>query len=226
MHNVFSQTFQDLEVIVVDDGSSVDTKEMLSPYENRIRFFYKDNGGSNTARLHGLRKAQGEYIALIDDDDIWVPDKIQKQVEFLDAYPELDLIFSDSHSFNEKGFFPKSVLSSNKIFRKISTEIASNLSSDAQLFTNNILYDYMRAPFIIQCTLMMRKKICEIFETKMKSRNFYEFALRTIHLLKIGFIDETLAHYRLTAQRRERTFCKHFKDKLRSSRSWRRTRAM
>jgi len=226
VHNVFSQTFQDFEVIVVDDGSSVDTKEMLSPYENRIRFFYKDNGGPDTARLHGLRKAQGEYIALIDDDDIWVPDKIQKQVEFLDAYPELDLIFSDFREFNEKGFSPKSVLNSNKIFRKIPTEIASNLSSDAQLFTNNILYDYMRSPFIIQCTLMMRKKICGIFETKMKSRNFYEFALRTIHLLKIGFIDETLAHYRLTAQRRERTFCKYFKNKLWSSRSWRRTRAM
>jgi len=200
LDSVFNQTFQDFEVIVVDDGSSVDTKEMLSQYANRIRFFYKDNGGPNTARLLGLRKAHGEYIALIDDDDIWVPDKLQKQVEFLDAYPELDLIFSDFHEFNEKNFSPQSVLSSIKLFRKIPTEIASNLSSDAQLFTNSILYDYIREPFIIQCTLMVRKKICEkfeIFETKMKSRNFYEFGLRTIHLLKIGFIDETLARRRI-----------------------------
>lgn len=199
LDSVFSQTFRDFEVIVVDDGSSVDTKETLKPYENRIRFFKKENGGVNTARLFGLKRAQGDYIALIDQDDRWEPDKLQKQVEFLDAYPELDLIFSDYNAFNEKVIFPKSALSSNKNFRKIPTEIASNLSSDAQLFTNNILYDYMRAPFIMQCTLMVRKKMCEkfeIFNTKTNGREFYEFALRTIHLLRIGFIDETLAYWR------------------------------
>ena len=117
----------------------------------------------------------------------------------MDAYPELDLIFSDFHAFNEKGIFPKSVFSSNKIFRKISTEKASNLNSDAQLFTNNILYEYMIMPFIMQCTLMVRKKICEKFElfnTKTNGREFYEFALRSIHLLRVGFIDETLAYWR------------------------------
>ena len=200
IESVFSQTFKDFEVIIIDDGSSIDTKEMLNPYEGQIRYFYKENGGVNTARLLGLRQAQGMYIALIDQDDIWVPDKLQKQVEFLEACPELDFIFSDFYNFNEDGFFPKSHLNSNKIFRTIPTEKVTNLNSDAFFFPNSLLYDYLRSQFLIQCTLMVRKEICEkyeMFKTKTNGRELYEFCLRTIHMLKIGFIDETLAHRRI-----------------------------
>ena len=200
LDSVFRQTYQDFEVIVVDDGSSVDTKKMLSPYGNRIHYFYKDNCGANTARLLGLKKAQGEYIALNDDDDIWVPDKLQKQVEFLDACPELDLIFSDFIEFSAEDFSANSALSLNQMLHAIPNEIAPRLSFEARLFKHNIMYGYLKEPFIIQCTLMARKKACEkyrIFETKMRVREFFEFALRELHLLKIGFIDEILAHHRI-----------------------------
>jgi glycosyltransferase involved in cell wall biosynthesis len=186
-------------VIIVDDGSSIDTKKMLNPYGEKIRYFYKENGGVNTARLFGLGKAKGEYIALIDQDDLWVPEKLQKQVEFMEACSELDLVFGDFHSFDEDGFRPKTVLDSIEIFRAIPTEIVSNISSNARKFTTNFLYDYLRGPFIIQCTLMVRKKVCEkyeMFKTKTNGREFYEFALRSIHLLRVGFIDETLAYWR------------------------------
>ena len=59
IESVFSQTFRDFEVIIVDDGSSIDTKKMLNPYGEKIRYFYKENGGVNTARLFGLKEGTG-----------------------------------------------------------------------------------------------------------------------------------------------------------------------
>ena len=200
LESVFSQTFQDFEVIVVDDGSSIDTQEILQPYKNRIRYYYKENGGVNTARLLGLGKAQGKFIALIDQDDIWPPEKLKKQVEFLENYPELDFIFSDFHNFSEDGFYPKTFLDSNEIFRTIPTEKVSNVSSKAYIFPNNILFDYLRGNFLLQGTFMAEKNMCEkykMFITKINGREFYEFGLRTFHLFKVGFIDEVLLYRRI-----------------------------
>ena len=202
LKSVFNQTFQDFEVIIVDDGSSIDTKDILAPFKNRIRYYYKENGGQNSARLFGLDKAKGKYIALVDQDDIWVPDKLQKQVEFLENYSELDFIFSDFYNwFEEDGFNPVSFLDKIKVFRKIPTVKAANGSSDAYIFPKNILYDYVKGgSFILQSTVMARKKICkkyDMFKTKTNGREFWEFGLRTFHLLKIGFINEILMYRRI-----------------------------
>jgi glycosyltransferase involved in cell wall biosynthesis len=186
---------------VVDDGSSINTKKLLEPFKNKIRYYYKENGGVNTARLLGLGKAKGRYIALIDQDDIWPSEKLQKQVEFLDAYPNLDFIFGDWHNFNENGFYPKTDLNSRKIFRSIPTEKVTNVNSAAYIFPNSLHYDYLSdGLFLIQGTFMGKKSMCEkyeMFKTKTNGREFYEFGVRTLHLLKVGYIDEVLLHRRM-----------------------------
>ena len=202
LDSIFNQTFQDFEVIIVDDGSSIDTKNILEPFKNRFRYYYKENGGQNSARLYGLDKANGKYIALIDQDDIWVPDKLQKQVEFLENHTELDFIFSDFYNWSEEdGFNPVSFLDANNVFRTIPTEKAANVKSDAYIFPKNILYDYVNGgSFILQSTIMGRKDICkkyDMFKTKTVGREFWEFGLRTFHLLKIGFINEILMYRRI-----------------------------
>ena len=202
LKSVFGQTFQDFEVIIVDDGSSIDTKNILEPYKNRIRYYYKENGGQNSARLYGLGKAKGKYIALIDQDDIWVPDKLQQQVAFMEYYTKLDFIFSDFYNWNEEdGFNPVSFLDTNKVFRKIPTEKAANGSPDVYIFPKNILYYYAKGgSFILQSTIMARKDSCQkydMFKTKTVGREFWEFGLRTFHLLKIGFIDKILMYRRI-----------------------------
>lgn len=94
VNSVLDQTYSDLEVIVVDDGSTDNTKEILSTIkDNRLRYVYQKNAGACAARNKGIELAQGEYIALHDSDDIWHKDKLQKQMEIFKKFNDVDLVF-------------------------------------------------------------------------------------------------------------------------------------
>lgn len=94
LDSVFAQTFTDYEVIVINDGSPDDTAEVLRPLaeSGRIRYIEQENTGQSKARNRGISEAQGEFIALLDDDDLWPPDKLEWQVAALRAQPEVGLI--------------------------------------------------------------------------------------------------------------------------------------
>ncbi len=85
LDSVFAQTFTDYEVIVVNDGSPDDTAEVLRPLAEagQIRYIAQENQGQGAARNRGLAEARGEFIALLDDDDLWPPDKLEWQVAAL-----------------------------------------------------------------------------------------------------------------------------------------------
>jgi glycosyltransferase involved in cell wall biosynthesis len=81
IQSVLHQTYRDFEFIVVDDGSTDHTKQVIEKYANKIRYVYKENGGQSSSRNAGIRIAQGKYIALIDHDDLWLPNKLELQVQ-------------------------------------------------------------------------------------------------------------------------------------------------
>jgi glycosyltransferase involved in cell wall biosynthesis len=101
--SVFRQTFQDYEVIVVNDGSPDDTAQVLAPLvcQGRIRYLEQPNAGQGAARNRGIREAQGQYVALLDDDDLWPPDKLAWQVQALEAAPEVVLVFGPEVHFRD-----------------------------------------------------------------------------------------------------------------------------
>jgi glycosyltransferase involved in cell wall biosynthesis len=94
LDSVFVQTFTDYEVIVVNDGSPDDTVELLRPLaeSGRIRYFDQPNAGQAVARNRGLAEARGEFIAFLDDDDLWPADKLEWQVLELDRRPTCGVI--------------------------------------------------------------------------------------------------------------------------------------
>ena len=100
--SVLAQTLSDLEVIVVDDGSSDDTQRLLSvAYGDRIRYFFQTNQGVSAARNKGIREARGEWIAFLDSDDHWEEDKLEWQFKALDQFgPQCGACYTDVRFFN------------------------------------------------------------------------------------------------------------------------------
>ncbi len=107
LDSVFAQTFTDYEVLVINDGSPDDTAALLRPLADagRIRYIEQANAGQSKARNVGIAEARGEFIALLDDDDLWPPDKLAWQVEALRAQPEAALAAGPANVVDTEGAF-------------------------------------------------------------------------------------------------------------------------
>lgn len=92
LDSVLAQTYKDYEVIVVDDGSIDNTREVVESFGAAIRYIYQQNQRMSAARNTGIRSAHGEYIAFLDSDDIWLPEKLEKQMKVFSTYPNLALV--------------------------------------------------------------------------------------------------------------------------------------
>jgi len=102
LESVLSQTWQPLEVIVVDDGSSDETPALLQGYGSRITAFRQDNAGPAAARNRGIAAAKGAFFAFNDADDLWVPDKLARQMARLEADRQLGFCVGHAQNFWEQ----------------------------------------------------------------------------------------------------------------------------
>ena len=92
IESVLSQTYREIECIVVDDGSTDNTSEVLARYQTRVRAIAQNNRGLSAARNTGIHAAAGEFIAFLDADDLWLPAKIAEQLAAFQAQPNLGAI--------------------------------------------------------------------------------------------------------------------------------------
>ncbi len=104
VESALAQTWQDFELLIVDDGSSDGTRDwVFQQHDSRIRMVQKPNGGLAAARNTGINTTQGEYIAFLDADDLWEPTKLERQVACLDARPEVGLVHTAIRYIDEQG---------------------------------------------------------------------------------------------------------------------------
>ncbi|MGI6460206.1 MAG: glycosyltransferase family 2 protein [Candidatus Hydrogenedentales bacterium] len=95
VNSVLSQTFDDLEVVVVNDGSSDETARVLENFNDpRVKPIHQANAGRSTARNRGFAESSGQFIVFLDDDDLFLPEKLEKQVNFLRENPDTGLVAS------------------------------------------------------------------------------------------------------------------------------------
>ena len=86
--SVLAQDYRDFELIVVDDGSTDNTPQVLDAYRGAIKVFRQENKGVSAARNRGISEASGRFIAFLDSDDLWLPQKLSRQVEFFNTTPD------------------------------------------------------------------------------------------------------------------------------------------
>jgi len=102
IESVLSQTYSNLEIILVDDGSNDNSLEVARQFEDKIKIVTQTNLGVNAARNNGIKEAVGEFIAICDSDDYWVNNKIEKQMELFFKNPDLVLVYCSYFRTNER----------------------------------------------------------------------------------------------------------------------------
>ncbi|MBI1820253.1 MAG: tetratricopeptide repeat protein [Nitrospirae bacterium] len=105
IQSVLDQTFQDFEIVITDDGSTDGTVNEIKKFRDpRIRLFiFEKNQGACVSANKCVTEAKGEYIAMLSSDDLFLPDKLEKQVKFLDENPDISAVFGQARIINEKG---------------------------------------------------------------------------------------------------------------------------
>ncbi|PIQ89482.1 MAG: hypothetical protein COV72_02955 [Candidatus Omnitrophica bacterium CG11_big_fil_rev_8_21_14_0_20_42_13] len=188
--SVLNQTYQDFEIIVVDDGSTDNTKTIIEEYidkfPGKIHYLYQEHRGPGSARNLGIKKSSGEYIAFQDSDDLWLPEKMKKQINLLEQDIEIKLVFSDMQQRNENKIVNKSYLNEKGLCDNIQGE--------------NLSLELAKANFIFTPTVIVKKNVFStvgLFNEDYRIGEDYDMWLRIAKRFKINIINEPLVIRRL-----------------------------
>ena len=209
IESVFQQTTKDIEVIVVDDGSTDNTKEVIRPYLKNIKYISAENGGAAHARNIGMEAATGEYIAFLDSDDLYYPYKIKLQTDVLDKFPDIAMVCTEASAFNEAGYWDEyhlkkyhapAYVGKGLTYEKIFSEnillkdagLDSGNWENKKIYMGNIFDTYIKNLVIFTMSAMFRRNILNTIgmqNTKYWLGEEFEFTLRICKNYKVGFID-------------------------------------
>lgn len=183
IESVLRQTYDDFEIIIVDDGSTDTTRQIIeSLNDQRIIYLYQKNSGVSVARNTGVSKARGEYIALLDHDDLWLPEKLKKQIPLLETHTEIGLVYSDCYIIDLKG--------------RILTRIFQSFNPCRGKVSPHLLL----CNFVPCLTAVIRKNILQkidMFNPKFCIAEEFELFLRLSEISEFDFVDIPLAKYRV-----------------------------
>lgn len=190
LRSLVGQTYPNLEIIVVDDGSTDRTFDLAAAYAPRVRCIRhaSRSGSASAPRNTGVRESRGEYIAFLDADDILLPDRIKKRVEFLSAHPEVGVVFGDYRNFSAKGQADQSHFQSCPRLQKMlggrQSMVLSSEDATAILAQEN---------FGISGTFMIRREVLREeagFEPALRACEDFHFYYRVARHHAVGIINE------------------------------------
>jgi GT2 family glycosyltransferase len=186
--SVFAQTLPAHEVIVVNDGSP-DTEELervIEPHRDRIVYIKQDNRGPSAARNAAIGRAQGEYVAFLDSDDVWLPEYLQEQMRALGSDPTLDLIYSDALLFGDAPLAGRTFMQTAPTRGPVTIE-------------GLLLY---RCSVITTCVVARRQALIDagLFDESLRRVEDFDLWVRMAHEgARLGYQARVLARHRVHA---------------------------
>ena len=228
--SVLGQSYDSVEVVVVDDGSTDDTPDRIAAdwgADARVRYFRKTNGGPASARNAGFAQARGEYIALLDSDDTWEPWKLSLQIACMQRHRELGMTWTDMAMIDEHGrvvdpaylrhmynaynwFTDQQIFSESHALREIAPDLAA-IVGGAKLCIGEIFSNMIMGNLVHTSTVVLRRERLERVQGFNESLRYsgedYDFHLRTCRAGPVGLLDIPAIRYqqgmpdRLTAKK-------------------------
>ena len=184
IESVLYQTYKDFELLIIDDGSTDNTQEFCENFldDTRIKYFFKENGGISSARNKGIQESVGDYVCFIDDDDVWLSEKLEKQIKFFENCkdPKIGIVHTWVTCIDGKG------------------ENIGGYSYE----THGDIRDVLFEKNVINATssVMIKKNVFDksgIFKEHMMQVEDYELWLRIAKCFHIYSVNEPLIKYRI-----------------------------
>src|SRR2546427_7996178 len=183
LDSVLAQSYPHVEIVVVDDGSQDESESIIRSYGNRVRSINQKNQGVSAARNRGARESTGELLAFLDADDVWLPAKLERQVELILCDPEIGLVHCGIEEINSEG-----------------TSLRTFLDG-MQGWVSREMLRFNRSVIIASgSTALVPRRTFEAvsgFDPKLSTSADWEFCYRVASRQRVGFIPEPLVKYRI-----------------------------
>jgi glycosyltransferase involved in cell wall biosynthesis len=185
LSSVFSQVFRDFEVIVVDDASTDNTQEVLAGFASeRLRCItHSVRRWQSASRNEAIRAARGKCIAFVDADDLWLPNKLQLQVDFLESHPSVGLVYCDIESFDHA-----------------TGQSLGRISDSVRLPSGDVLASLLISNFIMSPTPVVRRKVFDevgFWGEAIQKCEDWDLWLRIAARYEVGLVPMVLARRRV-----------------------------
>lgn len=183
VESALDQTYESLEVIVVDDGSKDGSLEVLEKFGDRIKVITKQNAGVSAARNTGVAASSGEYVAFLDADDAWLPEKIEKQLELFTTVTSVGMVHTGVVEVDESG----------ARLRDDTNGMEGSVSGELLLFERPVILGGGSG------IVVSRKAFEEAggFDTRLSTSADWDFFYRIASRFSVGFVPDALLRYRI-----------------------------
>ncbi|WP_394903137.1 glycosyltransferase [Clostridium butyricum] len=181
IESVLNQTYKDIELVVVDDGSTDSTRDIIESYKD-VKYIYEENSGQATARNLGIENSKGKYIAFLDADDLYMSKKIEKQVSVLEKNPQIDVIYNDLRVVDENLNYLSTLKSEGIYVRR--EDLLANIM-DRQVIQGPVC-------------MMLRRKCTERvkWNKELSYVNDYDYIINLLKQYNFKYLEEELYIYR------------------------------
>jgi len=197
VQSVLNQTFSDLEIIVINDGSKDGTEKAVLAFQDvRIKYYFQQNEGLAKTRNRAFALSGGEFITILDQDDIWEPEKLALQVDVMERNPEVGVVYSDVYVIDEH-------------------DIIRGTGRRARYRRGKVAPELLKGNYIYCPTVMFRASVLKKagqFRTDLKIGEEYDMYLRLARICAFDFVDKPLARYRVHSDNASRDMVRNYTE--------------